>query len=202
MSYIDTYKDGGIYDELDYGTLYVSRGVRFARWVCHTKRPPGKVLCVGCGNGYEVVEFLNNGIDAYGTEVHDIDVEILKDRIYKTTLPNKDFKDNEFSMVFCTEVVEHIPPEETDAFLLECKRIAPMCFFSIASRGDPPWNTHINIRSSNEWIETFERLGFNIKNFQYKPLIFNILGNMSLTSLGYEDGYVIIHEEPKDNIRW
>lgn len=198
MSYIDTYKDGGIYSSLDYASIIVNKGLRFAKWLQLIGETKGKILCVGCGVGYEVVELLNNGFDAYGTEVRELDIPVLKDRIIKTTLPDKKIKDKEYDLLICCEVVEHLPPELTYDFLKDCKRISKKSLITIATVHDAPFNTHINIRSADEWIRIFEELGFNIENFQYKPNIFMIYKG-GVSALHYGDGVSILSDH-KDNI--
>ena len=170
---VDIYKDGGIYNTLDYGAPYVSRGLRFARFVSASFTNRGKVLCVGCGNGYEIIEYLNLGWEAYGTELHTItDVPILENRIIIARVPDLPFKDKEFDLLTCTEVIEHIPEEETEDFLRECYRVSENCFFSIATRGDHPFNTHINIHHPTWWLNKIEEIfgPDELAHFQYKPI--------------------------------
>lgn len=182
-NYLDTYKDGGIYNNSQYGGVYISKGVRFARFMQKHIPPKSKVLCVGCGNGFEVIEYLNQGHDAYGTELHPIDnVKILEGRIINAVVPNLPFKDKEFELLHCTEVLEHIPPETTDAFLTECVRVSNKQFFSIATEMDS-YKTHINIQTPTWWIEKFVKNNVPVMNFQFGPMLSNI----------YEDTVVDIH---------
>ena len=176
-NYIDRYRDGGIYDNPEYGSPYVSKGIRFARFNKYYLEKNSKVLCIGCGNGYEVIEYLNQGHDAYGTEVNPIDVKILKGRIINAILPDLPFKDKEFDFLHCTEVLEHVPEEETNEFLKECKRVSKKQFFSIATELDVPFNTHINIHKPGWWIDKFDENEMEIKNFQFKPIFSNMYGS-------------------------
>jgi hypothetical protein len=189
-AYLDTYRDGGVYNELEYGSPYVSKGVKFARHECRSLEKGSKVLCIGCGCGWEVVEYLLNGHDAFGTEVHSIDIPILSGRIINAAVPNLPFKDNEFDLLHCTEVLEHVPELETDAFLKECKRVAKRHLFSIADIPDD-WNTHINLHGASWWIKRFEKAGFYIKHFEWKPVTEVIVGNVFATS-SYKHGYKVI----------
>ncbi len=191
--YTDTYKEGGIYDDLAYGSPGPSRGLRFSKWLSPVYPRGAKVLCVGCGNGFEVVSWLKDGKDAYGTELHKIDVPILKNRIIHCLCPDLPFKDNEFDLLVCCEVLEHIEEELTEPIIEECGRVAKDCFFSLATRGDPPWNTHINIHDIGWWFEKFSKY-FDIKNIQYKPQIaipFDIDGNFKLFKFQYPDGIIM-----------
>jgi len=173
-NYLDTYREGGIYEDAQYGAPYISKGVKFARFMANYLSPKSKIVCIGCGNGFEVIEYLNQGHDAYGTELHPIDnVNPLEGRIINAVVPNLPFKDKEFDLLHCTEVLEHIPPEETDAFLQECKRVSTSQFFSIASRLDD-YGTHINVQTAGWWLDTFERNKIVIKNFQFRPIVLNM----------------------------
>ena len=65
------------------------------------------------------------------------------------------FKDNEFTLVFCCETLEHIPMDICEKILEESKRVAGLYYFTIATRGDEPWNSHINIHQGEWWIGKF-----------------------------------------------
>jgi ubiquinone/menaquinone biosynthesis C-methylase UbiE len=189
-NYLDTYREGGIYDDPEYGSPYVSKGVKFARFNRYYLKPESKVVCIGCGNGFEVIEYLNQGHDAYGTEVHPIDVKILKGRIINAAVPNLPFKDKEFDLLHCTEVLEHVPEEETDDFLKECKRVSKKQFFSIATEKDS-FNTHININKPGWWIDKFNENKMGIENFQFKPIVSNIYGSYHY-EVYYTEGVTVL----------
>lgn len=195
MNYLERYSDGNIYDTLTYGSPYVSKGLKFAKYISSEIPKGEKILCVGCGNGYEVIEFLNNGFDAYGTELHDIDVPKLKGRIHKAVVPNLPFKDKEFFLLSCTEVLEHVPEEETDDFIRECLRVAKVCMFSIATVPDPPYNTHINIKHPTWWLLKFQELGCSVTNFQYPPVIDNLIEPKRVHRMRFSSGVLIIVQD-------
>ena len=189
-NYLDTYREGGIYDDAQYGAPYISKGIKFARFMMPYLAAKSKVVCIGCGNGFEVVEYLNQGHDAYGTELHPIkDVKPLEGRIINAVVPNLPFKDKEFDLLHCTEVLEHIPPEETDAFLQECKRVSTAQFFSIASEPDS-YGTHINVQTVDWWIEAFKRNKIVIKNFQFRPIVLNMYGDYAF-QIYYGEGFTV-----------
>ncbi len=193
-NYLDTYRDGGIYDDDEYGAPGISRGIRFARFMKNYTNPKSKVLCIGCGNGFEVIEYLNQGHDAYGTELHKIEnVKPLNGRIINAALPNLPFKNKEFDLLHCTEVLEHINTAETDGFLKECKRVSKRQFFSIATEMDS-YHTHINIQTPGWWLDKFKENGFNIKNFQYKPFVSNEYDKRS-QDICYRDGITFLCEQ-------
>jgi hypothetical protein len=63
-------------------------------------------------------------------------------------------------------MMEHVPQKLTNPILRECKRVAKRFVFTIATRDDPPYCTHINIHPAWWWIKKFEKLGFNIVSAQ------------------------------------
>ena len=190
--YLKTYKENGIYNKLHYGAPYVSKGVKFARYLTYQFKKGSKILCVGCGNGWEVVALLKAGFDAYGTEVHEIDVPILKNRIINAIAPDLPFKDDEFDLMMCCEVLEHVPEDKTDDIINDCARVGKKSFFSIATKPDPPWNTHINLHKPQWWLDKFFELKLKIHNFQFKPMLDLTVdhgeGTISLKRLNYSQG--------------
>jgi ubiquinone/menaquinone biosynthesis C-methylase UbiE len=191
--YIDRYREGGIYDDATYGSPYISKGVKFARFMQKHLYKKSKILCIGCGNGFEVIEYLNQGHDAYGTEVHPIDnVKPLDGRIINAVVPELPFKDKEFDLLHCTEVLEHIPTDTTDDFLKECRRVSHKQFFSIATEMDTQ-RTHINLQTPGWWSDKFTANNFKIVNFQFKPITSNIYGTF-LFDIHYSDGVTILCE--------
>lgn len=169
-NYLDRYQE--IYHTIAYGCPNVSRGLIQAKYMSSELKKGDKVLCVGCGNGYEVVEYLLNGMDAYGTETHPIeDVPILKDRIVNAVCPGLPFKSKEFKLVQCCEVLEHIPEEITIPFISELLDIGEKVFFTTATKDDPPFYTHINYHGPEWWIYKLDEIkGIKIINFQYNPM--------------------------------
>lgn len=184
--HLDTYRNGGIYDSLSCGSPYPSIGVRCAQFMAHHSLTKGdKVLCVGCGNGFEVVTYLLAGMDAYGTEVHDIDVPILKGRIINAVCPDLPLKDNEFTLVQACEVLEYIPPETTTDFIQECLRVGKVALFTTSTKDDPPYHTHINCHPPEWWLDKVYETGCEIVNFQYNPHLFLVFEDKTVQRIYY-----------------
>ena len=195
LNYLDTYRDGGVYEDPEYGSPYVSKGVKFARFNRFYLKPQSKILCIGCGNGFEVIEYLNQGHDAYGTEVHPIEnVKPLKGRIINAVVPNLPFKDTEFDLIHCTEVLEHVPEEETTTFIQECQRVSKYQFFSIATEKDS-FGTHINVHPPQWWMNKFNEIEIEVLNFQFKPIVSNVYGNFTY-EVYYNEGVTVLCRQP------
>lgn len=94
---------------------------KISRW----KKPPGKLLDIGCAAGFFVAEARKFGWDAAGIEPSEYLVdwgrEHLGENLVKGTLKQGDFKDGKFDILTMWDVLEHV----TDPLgeLTECFRI-------------------------------------------------------------------------------
>jgi len=164
----ELYSSDGIYGSLTYGSPFVSKGLLCAAYCVQVDLVKSKkVLCVGAGNGYEVVLFLKGGYDVTSLEMYHPNIRILKGRQVKGYAQDLPFKDKEFDLYFCCEMMEHVPEELIVPILKEAKRVSNEIFFSIATKNDPPHNTHINIHELPFWYNMFTDLGFNLKSIQH-----------------------------------
>ena len=187
-NYTDRYTDeGDLYKSLSYGSPFVSKGLAFSAWLKDMILKDEKILCVGCGEGYELVKYLKDGFDAYGTELHSIKIPYLKNRIIKAQCPDLPFGNDAFDILSCTEVLEHIRQDLTDGFLTECKRVAKRFFFSIATDNDVGYNSHINLHDICWWYKKFTDLKFKIINMQFRPLIAGLIYKEGITVLANKD---------------
>lgn len=133
-----------------------------------------KTLDVGCGLGQVVATLRNKGYEAYGTDISENIYPYWKmaniTKFCQVAPANKlPFKDNEFELVSCTEVLEHIPEDKILASFSEMARVGKGDFiFSVAlgkalhkmpQDGTEP---HITIKSVDWWIEKIQKAGLNI----------------------------------------
>lgn len=193
----DIYNNDGIYkEEITYGSPYVSKGLKFSIWADALFPKTESVLCVGCGNGFDVVYWLDRGKNAFGTELHDIKCDYLNGKIIKAVAPGLPFGDKEFDLLLCTEVVEHIEPKTSKDFILDCCRVGKTCIFSIATTMDS-YGTHINLKTPARWLEIFDEIKVELKNFQFKPSIHMLIEgyggySKSFVAMNYGDGIIAI----------
>lgn len=191
------YSDEGIYGSLDYGSPAVNRGVQVAAFLCQRSnfhKEKKKIHCLGSGNGYEAVKFLKEGHECCITELYHPDVNILKGHQVKAFGQQLPYRDNQFDLYFCCEVLEHIPEENIDEVLTEAKRISDECFFTIATRDDEPFNTHICIHNGQWWMDKFEEHGFSIINAQLNPqfmLILRLNNQQVALTVRFPDGVMV-----------
>ena len=125
------------------------------------------VLDVGCGNGSAVEIFTQAGKKVMGVEYSHWLVETwIKKKFPKNNIIEGDaselpFPDNSFDLVFCSEVLEHLPEEKVYKALGEMYRIARKYFYgSVCYRQDERGKYHLTIQPKEWWQKAFERVGF------------------------------------------
>lgn len=188
------YSADGIYGTFAYGSPAIDRGFQCASFLCQRatfRDNKKKILCLGSGNGYEAVQFLNHGHDCYIAELYHPNLKVFQGRQVKALAQNFPFKDNEFDLLFSCEVMEHIPEKDLDLVLSEAKRVSEEVFFTIATRDDSAFSTHITIHNGQWWIDKFQEHGFTIKNAQINasfPLAISVQGKAAITFVQFPDG--------------
>jgi 2-polyprenyl-3-methyl-5-hydroxy-6-metoxy-1,4-benzoquinol methylase len=117
-----------------------------------------RILDVGCGNGSGIELLLKNGFEVQGIDISSVAVEICKKKGLKATqiaiydIPS--LKDN-FDLVWCCDVLEHLPPESIGASIHCIKTKSERCLFSISTRQSiAKYNgkgVHLTVRPSEWW---------------------------------------------------
>ncbi|MFH1745308.1 MAG: class I SAM-dependent methyltransferase [bacterium] len=130
-----------------------------------------KILDMGCGLGFflNICDQLN--MQTYGVDAADYALEMAK-KITKAKLSKVDlskdrlpFPDNFFDVVTSFDVIEHV--ERPEHYLSEMQRV--LCQKGLAiiitpdgqSKFDQE-STHINLRSSEEWMKELKKNNFEI----------------------------------------
>lgn len=173
----DMVKSKQIYDLMFASGHYWPRNGA-ANWITlHELIASGKVksftkgVDVGCGHGFALYEMLNRGYDIYGADIADNtaswkQLEIL-DRCKIAPAHDMPYMDNEFDMVVCSDVMEHVPHSYVDRTLKEIYRIGSDRFwFIIANKMDTQGPhlipSHVTLGDINFWGEKIQNTGFNI----------------------------------------
>ena len=191
------YSTEGVFKDITYGCPIASKGFKHAVSMCqkwsYRIDPKARILVVGAGPGYELVVFYKYGYECYGIDLYIPDVKAVKERSVFASANAMPFKNREFDLVFCTEMMEHVPEETTDDILNECRRVAKRFYFTIATVMDTGYDTHINLHPGYFWIKKFGKLGFKIIHAQVVPIVYVALGGTNLVKYPSQNAGVCIY---------
>jgi len=188
----ELYSSDGVFGAVGYGSPAVSKGLKAATYLIQFGDfEKKKILCVGSGNGFEAVKFIQHGCDVTILDMYKPDVEILKGKQVKGYAQDLPFEDKEFDLYFCCEMMEHVEKEHTIPILKEAKRVSDNVFFTIAEKPDPPYNTHINLEKFTYWHSLFEDLGFEILNAQHCPRLPLLVSKSKVLLSAWKNGILI-----------
>ncbi|MBI4637605.1 MAG: glycosyltransferase [Candidatus Rokubacteria bacterium] len=122
---------------------------------------PKRVLDVGCAKGFLVETLRDRGVEAFGIDISEYALgEVRTDiRPYCRVARAEDPLDDQYDLIVCVEVVEHM--EEAAARLTianACRAATDVLFSSTPDGFDEP--THVNVRPRSYWIQCFAEQGF------------------------------------------
>ena len=141
--------------------------------LCLKLGEPGLWVDLGCGISYFVECCQRYGIECEGLEGDDYAVELARKRYPAISVKQYDITDNlpyddrSVSVVFCNQVLEHLPSEKTVPFLREVRRILKQggLFFvnmpSTYNKEQKKEKKHINLMSPSELNGHLLGAGFN-----------------------------------------
>jgi len=92
-----------------------------------------KLLVVGKGDG-----IVANILKEYTSEVKTLDIDYKLKPDYVASVEKMPLADNNFDIVLCTEVLEHLPFEKFEKSLSELKRVAKKCVILSLPHFGPP----------------------------------------------------------------
>jgi FkbM family methyltransferase len=125
-----------------------------------------RVFDVGCLNAYMMESLRRVGVKhIYGTDIsYEIGINRIVDPYHLPAVTIEDFNDNSYpdhfgDIVICMEVLEHLPPETTDKFIEELKRVTSDNGVILISTSEDPTvdPTHTNCRPRAEWFKIFAK---------------------------------------------
>lgn len=156
--YDTVFKDAG------YRSREASQGLRYVAKLCadykfHT------VLDVGCGPGWSVLEFLIRGKRAQGVEPcgylfkEELRVPAGLGIVKQAPATAIPFPADFFDMVFCTDVLEHVPEKDVHQAISEIVRVSKKYIFCSISSYEaqmfPELKLHCTVKPPAWWEAQF-----------------------------------------------
>jgi SAM-dependent methyltransferase len=122
---------------------------------------PSSVLDAGCAMGFLVESLQKRGVEAWGVDISDYAIsqvdESIRDRCSVASL--SDPLPRRYDLIACVEVVEHIPPAETDKVIANLCAATDRILLS-STPGDYGEPTHLNVQPPESWAAALARQGF------------------------------------------
>ncbi|MDX6590148.1 MAG: hypothetical protein QOI84_1422 [Solirubrobacterales bacterium] len=122
---------------------------------------PTSVLDAGCAMGFLVEELRKRGVDAWGIDVSEYAIsqvhESVADRCRVASLTEP--LDRRYDLITCIEVLEHIPPAESDRAIENLCAATDRLLIS-STPGDYGEPTHLNVLPPEGWAAKLAAQGF------------------------------------------
>ena len=151
-----------------------------------------KLLDVGCGKGFHIKGWRMNGINAEGCDPYsNLDFSWFKSASI-TDLP---YEDDEFDVVTCLDVLEHLKPKDILKSIQELRRVGKdllivQTIFSDEDSHEELWKgdkTHVTWMPKSWWLEILEtdKYGYILKPFEV------VLPNGTVAKFPHPDQLII-----------
>jgi len=121
------------------------------------------VIDVGCAQGFLVEPIYDKGVEIHGIEVSEEVVQFIPPKL-RSNIKIADFSEasGDYDLVSCVEVAEHIKPSRSKELVDKlCDLSRQYIFFTAAPPGQEG-HGHINCRTHNYWISSFNSRNFNV----------------------------------------
>jgi SAM-dependent methyltransferase len=122
---------------------------------------PGSVLDAGCAMGFLVEALVKRGVDAHGIDVSEYAIsqahESVRERCRVQSLTEP--LERRYDLITCIEVIEHIPPEDSDAAIANLCAATDRLLLS-STPDDFAEATHLNVQPPEAWSAAMAREGF------------------------------------------
>ena len=156
------------------------------------------ILDAGCSQGLTVKKYLERGLDAYGFDISPTAIKLaeengLKGRCVIGNILQIPFSKHSVDAIVCTDVLEHLSPEDVDLALSELFRVARKYLFLRISKsieGRKDWlrkvrkenpsvvfdidNLHLSVFPHKQWQEWVEAKGSKLIEKDGKLMVFKI----------------------------
>jgi SAM-dependent methyltransferase len=165
----------GAGDQIEYGAFYYRHdcGIPYERnehWLGFFEKVadsivrefhPASVLDAGCAMGFLVEALRKRGVEAYGIDISEYAISKVHDSVAEhcRVASLAEPLDRRYDLITCIEVVEHIPPEETEAVIANLCAATDRLLLSTTPQ-DYAEATHLNVRPPEDWSARLAREGF------------------------------------------
>ena len=159
-----------VFRDANYRSKEASQGLRYVAKLCADVKF-GNILDIGCGPGWSVLEFLVRGHKAQGVEPceylfgQELRVPAGLGIVKKAPATAIPFPADSFDMVFCTDVLEHIPEKDVHQAISELIRVSKRYIFASISSQEavcfPELKLHATVRPREWWEQQFKQ--FNVR---------------------------------------
>jgi SAM-dependent methyltransferase len=122
---------------------------------------PTSVLDAGCAMGFLVEGLRRRGVEAYGFDVSEYAIsqvhESMREHCWVAGLTTP--LERRYDLIACIEVVEHIPPEQTEQAIANLCAATDRLLLSTTPH-DYAEATHLNVRPPEDWSAMLAGEGF------------------------------------------
>lgn len=147
-------------------------------------KPDAKILDVGCAKGYMVYDFKRQypGLEMHGVDISEYAIKNchpeVKDNLQVGKAESLNFEDNYFDLVISINTVHNLELKDCVASIKEISRVSKgNSFITVdAYNSDEEkermfkWNlTAKTIMSTNDWKDTFKKIGYNGNFYWFIP---------------------------------
>lgn len=122
---------------------------------------PTTVLDAGCAMGFLVEELRKRGVDASGIDISDYAISQVDKSVaaHCSVASLTEPLQGRYDLITCIEVLEHLPPAETDLALANLCGATDRLLMS-STPGDYGEPTHLNVLPPEEWSAKLAEQGF------------------------------------------
>jgi 2-polyprenyl-3-methyl-5-hydroxy-6-metoxy-1,4-benzoquinol methylase len=128
--YDDVFQNDAGFDVLD-----ISNEPKLKYVIDFTRTVDGKVLDAGCGRGSVLRHMLDNGVDVFGVELSKSACDMYLQGVPHANADIISWADqgHTYDGLVCTDVLEHIPPDQIDGVIDALSRLSPRGLLGIAN---------------------------------------------------------------------
>jgi len=122
---------------------------------------PRTVLDAGCAMGFLVEALHDRGVDSFGVDISEYAIQGVRQDVRPNCWVGKvtDSLPQRYDLVICMEVLEHVPPDESEQAVENLCRYTDDILFS-STPFDYKEATHLNVQPPEYWGELFARHRF------------------------------------------